>query len=121
MGALIFRRLLLAGLMVGYLSVTTPVILAEEPPVHASRITTTIPVSYLSAFSSYRAYKEQPVLSWPAANDQAGRIGGWRFYVREGQQPAGDTTALDPGAAVTKPPLLPAANSDQHHEHGSRP
>lgn len=121
MGALIFRRLLLAGLMVSFLSVPNPTIRAEEPPAHADKITITIPVSYFSAFSSYRAYKDQPVLSWPAANDQAGKIGGWRFYAREGKQPDSVGTPLEPGAADTNPPALPAANSDQHHEQGSKP
>ena len=121
MGALIFRRLLLAGLMVSFLSLRVPTIRAEEPPAHPNKTTITIPVSYFSSFSSYRGYKDQPVLSWPAANDQAGKIGGWRFYAREGQQPDRDGTPLEPGAAATKPPLLPAANSDQHHEHGSKP
>lgn len=121
MGALVFRSLLLAGLTLIFLSGHIPTIRAEEQTAHANKITITIPVSYFSAFSSYTKYKDQPVLSWPAANDQAGKIGGWRFYAREGKQPDSVGTPLEPGAADTNPPALPAANSDQHHGYGSKP
>lgn len=79
------------------------------------------PFQYQSAFSHYHLFNEQPVLPWRETNDTVGRIGGWRFYAREAQQPDGDGTALEPGTAATNPPLLPDANSDRHHEHGSKP
>ncbi len=40
-------------------------------------------LSYRSVFADYRAYSEQPVVSWVAANDTVGKIGGWRTYSRE--------------------------------------
>lgn len=76
---------------------------------------------YQSAFTHYHSFNEQPVLPWRETNDTVGKIGGWRFYAREGQQPDSDGTPLKPGAADTRPPLLPAVNSNQHHEHGSKP
>ena len=79
------------------------------------------PFQYQSAFSHYHLFNVQPLLPWRENNDTVGKIGGWRFYAREGTQPNSDSTPLEPGAADTKPPLLPAANSDQHHQHGSKP
>lgn len=55
---------------------------------------------YRSAFEGYRRYADEPVTPWKAANDQVGRIGGWKTYAKEA---AGDT----PGGA--------------HGEHGASP
>lgn len=43
-------------------------------------------LDYRSAFSNYRRYDEQMV-GWREANDTAARIGGWKAYAREAQQP----------------------------------
>ncbi len=56
-----------------------------------------VPVPYQSAFEGYRSYADEPVANWKAANDTAARIGGWREYARQAQQP--DNTP----AAATKP------------------
>ena len=40
-------------------------------------------VRYRSALERYQPYKEQPVQSWRDANDNVGRIGGWRVYAKE--------------------------------------
>ncbi len=53
-------------------------------------------LSYRSVFADYRAYSEQPVVSWVAANDTVGKIGGWRTYAREAGL-ADDSPALGPG------------------------
>ncbi len=46
---------------------------------------------YRSAFEGYRRYADEPVTPWKAANDQVGRIGGWRTYAKEasGDAPGG--------------------------------
>jgi len=58
-------------------------------------------LSYRSVFADYRAYSEQPVVSWVAANDTVGKIGGWRTYAREAdsREPglADDSPAPGPG------------------------
>ena len=41
--------------------------------------------AYRSAFDGYRGFTDQPVQSWRKANDDVGRIGGWKAYAREGQ------------------------------------
>lgn len=40
-------------------------------------------LQYRSAISAYQGYIDQPVQSWREANDQVGRIGGWRAYAKE--------------------------------------
>jgi len=80
-----------------------------------------IPLSYLSIFSGYMTFKDQPVLPWKEANDQAGEIGGWRFYAREGKRSeTEEDKPLEPKPSGTKQPPM-SGNSDQRHEHGSKP
>lgn len=45
------------------------------------------PLTYKSALENYQPYKDQPVESWREANDNVGRIGGWRVYANEARQP----------------------------------
>ena len=61
-------------------------------------------LSYESSFSQYRRLGDEKPVSWRDANDTVTRIGGWRVYAREAQQPD-PAPAAKPGAAVpaTKP------------------
>lgn len=72
--------------------------LAIAGPAHAQPATAARPdpldakasvpdVVYRSALSAYRPYAEQSVGSWREANETVNRIGGWRAYAREAQQP----------------------------------
>lgn len=67
---------------------------------------------YRSAFEGYKAFNEQPVLSWRESNSVVGRIGGWQAYAREGQggptATGGDTPAASPDK--TAAPAMPAAH-----------
>lgn len=45
------------------------------------------PFVYSSALASYRFSGEVPVGSWREANDKVTRIGGWRAYTREANEP----------------------------------
>ena len=38
-----------------------------------------------SAFDGYRAYNDEEVSNWKAANENVARIGGWREYARQAQ------------------------------------
>lgn len=44
------------------------------------------PLAYRSAFSDYKPLGEDKV-GWRQANDEVGRIGGWRVYAREANAP----------------------------------
>jgi len=54
---------------------------------------------FVSPIFGYRKYVEQPMESWPKANERVGRIGGWRAYAQE--KPDG----ADVDDAETPPPL----------------
>jgi hypothetical protein len=41
-----------------------------------------------SSFARYRRLAEGAPIAWREANDTVTRIGGWRVYLREAQQPA---------------------------------
>lgn len=60
------------------------------------------PLHYRSAFSDYRPLTDGK-LGWRQANDEVGRIGGWRTYAREANAP--EAPALSPApAAASAPP-----------------
>lgn len=63
-----------------------------------------------------RSAADKP-LSWREANDSVARIGGWRVYAREAQQPEPAPMAkpLPPSAAtpaLAKPPAMPQGHAD---------
>ena len=59
-------------------------------------------LSYESSFSQYRRMGDEKPVSWRDANDTVARIGGWRVYAREAQQP-------DPAPAAMPGDVKPAA------------
>ena len=66
-------------------------------------------LQYTSALATYRGYTDQVVQSWREANDQVGRIGGWRAYAKE--------AATGQSAPGTPPAVNPHAG---HHEGGKQ-
>ena len=58
-------------------------------------------VTYESAFSRYRRAGDNKAIPWRESNETAARIGGWRAYAREAQQPEPAPSA--PAAAPAKP------------------
>ena len=58
-------------------------------------------VTYESALSRYRRAGEDKAIRWRESNDTAARIGGWRAYAREAQQP--EPAASAPDAQPAKP------------------
>ena len=44
-------------------------------------------VIYKSSLASYRLLSDEKVRSWKETNDIVGRIGGWRAYAKEAQEP----------------------------------
>ena len=57
-------------------------------------------LSYESSFFRYRLLGDEKPLFWRDANDNVTRIGGWRAYAREAQQP--DPAPAAPAAPATK-------------------
>ncbi len=66
--------------------------------------------AYRSAFEGYKPYTTEPVQNWRQSNDSAARIGGWREYARQAQQPAAQPPAQAPD--VKLPP-------DPHADHAA--
>ena len=61
-------------------------------------------LSYESSFSQHRRLGEEKPVSWRDANDTVTRIGGWRVYAREAQQPDPAPAAKPVNTSpVTKP------------------
>lgn len=57
--------------------------------------------THASSLASYRRLGEDKRIDWKAANEAVNRIGGWRAYAREAQQP-------DPTPPATAPRITPA-------------
>ncbi len=76
----------------------------KPPPVNSPKIVLT----YKSTFDRYKPYSDEKAANWKAANDEVGRIGGWRAYLKEAQEPD-----AAPAPAQTKPvaPSQPAGSA----------
>ena len=78
-----------------------------SPPAPASRpdpldAKANVPaLTYSSSLSRFRAFSDDKPLSWREANDAVARIGGWRVYAREAQQPEATPSGADAPMAPT--------------------
>jgi len=73
---------------------------------------TVAPLTYKSVFEGYRGQTDAKVGVWKDANDNVGRIGGWRVYLKEAHAP-------EPPASTPSKPALQAkpAAPRGHHQH----
>lgn len=58
-------------------------------------------LTYSSPFSRFRGLGDDKPVSWREANDAVARIGGWRVYAREAQQPEATPSGTDAPMAPT--------------------
>lgn len=94
---------------------------APDPAVADSPTTST---QYQSPFKDYRPLGDDKRTPWRDANDEVGKIGGWRVYLREAQE--GNKAAPEAPAAATPSPSAPTAKSptpdkpkpSEHAGHG---
>jgi hypothetical protein len=78
---------------------TPPSTARKADPLNASA---SVPaVAYESALSRHRRAADDTAIPWRDANDTTARIGGWRTYAREAQQP--EPAASAPAAPPSKP------------------
>ena len=63
------------------------------------------PPPYRSVLEGYQPYTDEKIVNWKEANDNAGRIGGWREYAKEaGEAQTPEVAARPvPDAAPTQP------------------
>lgn len=100
---------------------TTLTAFGQQTPVRATRLDPLDPkaavpaLTYESPFGQYRPLGDAKPMSWREANDTVARIGGWRVYARESQEPAAvpaakpnAPAASSPAGAVSQP--LPASH-----------
>ena len=73
------------------------------------------PLRYESVFARYQSYRDEKTGSWREANETVDRIGGWRAYAKEAQQP--DSVA--PIAPTRAQPQTTKPNP--HAGHGGKP
>ena len=59
------------------------------------------PLIHESSLSQYRKLTDEPVISWREANETVNRIGGWRAYSREANEPD-NTPVGEPPTATGK-------------------
>lgn len=117
-----FRCLLLSGLLLSSSPAVAQPVSNEGTAVQIAAEPSPIQLQYFSVFTRYRSFREQPLSSWKETNDTVGKIGGWRFYARDAQQPG--TGASADGAesdAEKKQPSGPIERPDQHSGHGRKP
>jgi hypothetical protein len=60
-------------------------------------------VRYESSFAQFRRIGDDKPVAWREANDAVARIGGWRVYAREAQQPEPSVAAVLGGCASFTP------------------
>ena len=73
-------------------------------------------VIYESSFSQYRRLGDEKPVSWREANDTVARIGGWRVYAREAQQPEPMREPM-PAAQAMPPASSPQRMAPAHGGH----
>ena len=66
----------------------------------AAAMTREAPSIYRSAFEGYKPYTDEKTIDWKQANDNTGKIGGWREYAKEAQQPDAADTGPKPAPDV---------------------
>jgi hypothetical protein len=80
-------------------------------------------IQYQSPFKDYRPLGNNKRSSWKAANDEVGKIGGWRVYLRESQEAnkaapeAASAVKAAPSAPVTAPAKSLAPDKPKPSEH----
>ena len=79
-------------------------------------------LTYSSAFSRFRGMGDGKPVSWREANDAVARIGGWRVYAREAQQPDATPSGTDAptaprpgGAGKAAPQQMPTPPGHSGH------
>ena len=78
---------------------------APEKPIAPAAMADAAPPAYRSALEGYQPYTDEKIVNWKEANDNAGRIGGWREYAKEARQAQTPDAAAkpDPHAGHAKP------------------
>lgn len=117
-----FRCLLLSGLLLSSSLAGAQPVSSNGTADPNNSVPSISNFQYFSVFTHYQPFREQPLHSWQETNDNVGKIGGWRFYARDAQQPETGTSAAGAGPdSQEKQPSGPIVNPDHHSGHGRKP
>jgi hypothetical protein len=100
------------------LLLATPLALAQGTPTRVPRADPLDPqarvpaLTHASALAGYRRLGDDKPVPWKEANDTVTRIGGWRTYTRQAQQPDAPASAPTPAPA---PAPAPAPGGQHKH------
>lgn len=75
-------------------------------------------MGYRSSLAQYRRLGDDERTPWTQANETVNRIGGWRAYARQAQQPEPAASAPARSAPATTA-ATPGATPAARHHHGS--
>jgi hypothetical protein len=70
---------------------------------------------FKSTFEQYKPYSVEKIVSWKEANDEVGRIGGWRAYLQDAVKEAAQVEEIAP-----PPALSPKQPTNPHAEHRTK-
>lgn len=71
-------------------------------------------LSWRSTLADYQRFADEKVQPWREANDNVGRIGGWREYARESSQ----AQSAAPAASAASQAAPSKATVEPHASHG---
>jgi hypothetical protein len=100
------------------------------PPASISTKSTANVLQFDSVFDRYQSFKSEKVESWRDANDTVNRVGGWREYLKQSQQPDPPETMTPkqssiPATTTNTPaspePTSPPVKPNPHAGHGVKP
>jgi hypothetical protein len=74
-------------------------------------------ITHVSPLASYRRLGDDKRVAWTEANETVNRIGGWRAYAREAQQPDPAAPASTPSAAPNAAPSSAPSAAPRHGGH----
>ena len=99
------RTLLLLAACSGALQAAAQTAASARPaPADPLDATAAVPAPrYTSAFARFQSGDADKPVSWREANDTVTRIGGWRAYAREAQQPEAAPAVAKPAKALPMP------------------
>ena len=79
-------------------------------------------VTYQSPFADYRPMVDQKIGNWKDANDNVNRVGGWRTYLKEAQEPDAPLQKQTPQSSVPAAQrVVPPGPSDQRQQQEHQP
>jgi hypothetical protein len=74
-------------------------------------------VTHASALAGYRRLGEDQRIDWKSANETVNRIGGWKTYAREAQQPEPAAPAPAARSSTPAPAAKPVPSPGGQHRH----